>query len=177
MFISYDSSAEPNTKLFKQGILNSFSDPEARVNFPNKFYQCLMAGKMPHKVRKLVVHGPNDSGKTNWTNVLLGIIRMTDVASITQEQQFAAAMTEEHAQLVVLDEWSEYTLQSDMAKSVLQGRFMVKSVKHRTAKYIKNKAPFYIPTNQLPNFGSENINVQRRIVCFKTSSLQNTCKC
>ena len=175
MFILYESSAEPDAKFFKQGILNSFPDPEIRVNFPNKFCQCLMAGKMPHKVRKLVVHGPKDSGKTSWINVLLGIIPMTDVASITQERQFAAAMIEEHTQLVVLDEWSEYTLQSDMAKSVLQGGSMVKSVKHKTAKCIENKAPFYITTNQLPNFGSEDINVQRRIVCFKTSSLQNTC--
>ena len=39
---------------------------------------------MPHKVRKLVVHGPKDSGKTSWINVLLGIIPMTDVATITQ---------------------------------------------------------------------------------------------
>ena len=51
-----------------------------------------MLGKMPHKVRKLVVHGSKDSGKTSWINVLLGIIPMTDVASITQERQFAAAM-------------------------------------------------------------------------------------
>ena len=175
MFISYDSSAEPDARFFKQGILNSFPDPETRVNFLNKFYQCLMAGKMPHKVRKLVVHGPKDSGKTSWINVLLGIIPMTDVASVTQERQIATAMIEEHTQLVVLDEWSEYTLQSDMAKSVLQGGFMVKSVKHKTAKCIESKALFYITTNQLPNFGSEDINVQRRIVCFKTSSLQNTC--
>ena len=171
-YVPFDSTLEPDAKFFKEGILNSFPDPETRVNFLNKFYQCLMTGKMPHKVRKLVVHGPKDSGKISWINVLLGIIPMTDGASITQEREFAA---EEHTQLVVLDEWSECTLQSDMAKSVLQGGFMVKSVKHKTAKCIDNKAPFYIITNQLPNFGSEDINVQRRIVCFKTSSLQNLC--
>ena len=41
---------------------------------------------MQHKVRKLVVHGPKDSGKTSRINVLLGIIPMTDVAPITQER-------------------------------------------------------------------------------------------
>ena len=174
-YIPFDSTSQPDPKFFKEGILNSFPDPETRLNFLNKFYQCLMAGKMPHKVRKLVVHGPKDSGKTSWINVLLGIIPMTDVASITQERQFATAMIEEDTQLVVLDQWSEYTQQSDMAKSVLQGGFMVKSVKHKTAKCIENKAPFYITTDQLPDFGSEDINVQRRIVCFKTSSFQNTC--
>ena len=174
-YIPFDSTLEPDAKFFKEGILNSFPDPETRVKFLNKFHQCLMAGKMPHKVGKLVVHGPKDPGKASWITVLLGIIPMTDVASITQERQFAAAMIKEHTQLVVLDEWSEYTLQSDMAKSVLQGGFMIKSVKHKTAKCIDNKAPFYITTNQLQNFGSEDINVQRHIVCFKTSSFQHTC--
>ena len=101
---------------------------------------------------------------------------MTDVASITQERQFAASMNEEHTQLVVLDECMVRVHSAVRhGKSVLQGGFMVKSVKYKTAKCIENKAPFYITTNQLPNFGSEDINVQRRIVCFKTSSLQNTC--
>ena len=161
MFISYDSSVEQDAKFFMQGILNSLSDPEIRVNFLNKFYQFLMADKMSHKGRELVVHGTKNSGKTSWRNVLLGIIPMIDAAFITQELQFAAAMIEEHSQLVVIDEWSEYTLQSDMEKSVLHGAFMVKSVRHKTAKCIENKALFYITTNQLPR--------------FKTSSLQNTC--
>ena len=52
---------------------------------------------------------------------------------------------------MILDEWSENTLKSDMAKSVLQGGFMVKSVKHQTPKRINNTAPFYITTNVLPN--------------------------
>ena len=38
MFISYECSAEPYAKFFKQGILNSFPDSETRVDFPNKFY-------------------------------------------------------------------------------------------------------------------------------------------
>ena len=59
---------------------------------------------------------------------------MSQVASITQERQFAASMGEESTQLAIIDEWSENTLQSDMAKSVLQGGFMVKSVKHQTPK-------------------------------------------
>ena len=154
--------------------MNSFPEPEIRVNFLNKFYQCLMAGHMPHKVTKLVVHGPKDSGKTSWINVLLGIIPISQVASITQERQFAVSLIEESTQLVILDELSENTLQSDMAKSVLHRVFMVKYVKHQTSKCINNTAPFYITTNILPNFGAEDVNVQRKIVCFETTSLQAT---
>ena len=170
-YIPFDSTSEPGAKYFKERIMNSFPELEIRVNFLNKFYQCLMAGRMPHKVKKLVVHGPKDSGKTSWINVLIPI---SQVASITQECQFAASMIEESTQLVILDEWSENTLHSDMAKSVLQGGFMVKSVKHQTPKCINNTAPFYITTNILPNFGAEDINVQCRIVCFETTSLQAT---
>ena len=94
---------EPDAKYFKEGIMNSFLEPEIRVNFLNKFYHCLLAGRMPHKVKKVVVHGPKDSGKTSWINILLGIIAMSQVASITHERQFAASMLEENTQLVILD--------------------------------------------------------------------------
>ena len=92
--------------------------------------------------QKLFVHGPKDSGKTSWINVLLGIIPMSQVASITQERQFAASMGEESTQLAILEEWSENTLQSDMAKSMLQGGFVVKSVKHQTPKCINKMHHF-----------------------------------
>ena len=58
---------------------------------------------MPYKVKTLVVHGPKDSGKTSWINVLLGILPISQVASVTQEHQFAASMIEESTQLVILD--------------------------------------------------------------------------
>ena len=43
MFIPYDSTSPPEPKYFKDAILNSFPDDDVRVNFLNKFYQCLMA--------------------------------------------------------------------------------------------------------------------------------------
>ena len=46
-FVPYDCSTPPQPRYFKQGILNSFPDEAERVNFLNKFYQCLLAKKMP----------------------------------------------------------------------------------------------------------------------------------
>ena len=69
MFIPYESTSPPEPKYFKDAILDSFPDDDVRANFVNKFYQCLMAERMPHKVRKLVVHGPKDSGKSSWFQV------------------------------------------------------------------------------------------------------------
>jgi hypothetical protein len=77
-----------------------------------------MASKMPHKVRKLVAEGPKDSGKTLWASIFHCVIPQGKIASITGEQQFSAAMITEDTQLVVVDEWSESTLQSDLAKSL-----------------------------------------------------------
>ena len=174
MFVEYNPDVEPEPLYFKEGILNSFPEEELRARFLNKFYECLMAGKMPHKTRKLVLCGPKDSGKTSWVQVLLGVIPLRNVATITQEKQFSAAMMGEDTKLVFLDEWSENTLQADLAKIVLQGGYMVTCVKHQSPKTLINKAPFYITTNELPNFGSEHDNVMRRVEVFKTQSLPST---
>ena len=133
-----------------------------------------MAHRKPHKIRKLVVWGPKDSGKISWFDVFLGLISMKFIASITNEKQFSAAMVSDETQLVFLDEWSETTLQSDMAKTVLQGGLIVKSIKHQTGKCIINNSPFYITTNDVPNFGNEDENVKRRIITFETKSLPET---
>ena len=77
---------------------------------------------------------------------------MKFITSITNEKQFSVAMISDETQLVFLDEWSETTLQSDMAKTVLQSGLMVKSVKYQTGKCIINNGPFYLTTNHVPNF-------------------------
>ena len=173
-FVAYDPSTPPEPKYFKEGILNSFPDLNERIQFLNKYYQCLMVHRMPHKIRKLVVWGLKDSGKTSWFNVFLGLIPMKFIASITNEKQFSVAMISDETQLVFLVEWSKTTLQSDMAKTVLQGGLLVKSIKHQTGKCIINNSPFYITTNDVPNFGNEDENVKRRIIAFETKSLPET---
>ena len=154
MFIEYNPDAEPEPLYFKEGILNSLPEEELCAWFLSKFYECLMAGKMPHKTRKLILCGRKDSGKTSWVQLLLGVIPLRNVATITQEKQFSAAMMGEDTELVFLDEWSENTLQADLAKIVLQGGYMVTCVKHQPPKTMINNTPFYIKTNELPNFGS-----------------------
>ena len=103
-FVAYDPSTPPEPKYFKEGILNSFPNLNERIQFLNKYCQCLMAHRMPHKIRKLVVWGPKDSGKTSWFNLFLGLIPMKFIASITNEKQFSATMISDETQLVFLDE-------------------------------------------------------------------------
>ena len=94
--------------------------------------------------------GPEDSGKTTWASVFLGIIRRKFIASITQENQFSCAMINENTQIIFLDEWAEGTVQSHMAKLVLQGGYMVSALKHGNPKILDNRSPFYITTNEVP---------------------------
>ena len=170
MYVPYDSTTPPDPKYFKESVINSFEDPKEILNFLDKFLQCLMCGRMPQKVKKLVVMGPKDSGKTTWASVFLGIIRRKFIASITQENQFSYEMIDEETQIILLDEWAKRTLQSDMAKLVLQGGCMVSAVKHGKPKILENRCPFYITTNEVPYFGNDEENVQRRIRVFETKS-------
>ena len=110
MFVQYNCDLPPDPKYFQESIFNSFPDKQGRVNFLDKFYQCLMAGRMPHKCPKLVVAGPKDSGKTTWLSVLTGVISPRYIATVTKGKQFSMQMISEDTQLVFIDEWSPDTL-------------------------------------------------------------------
>ena len=59
---------------FSNSILNSFPEVPKRVEFLNKFYQCLLYGQLPHKAEKLVVCGTNNSGKSSWARIFFGLM-------------------------------------------------------------------------------------------------------
>ena len=98
------------------------------------------------------------------------------IASITKEKQFSAAMIDKDTQLVFVDEWSRTTLDTDLAKTILQGGWMVTAVKHGVPRTIMNNSPFYITTNEVPDFGDDDDNVNRRIAIFETTTLPTTIK-
>jgi energy-coupling factor transporter ATP-binding protein EcfA2 len=108
----------------------------------NKLYQCLEADRIPRKIRKLVVVGPRDSGKTSWAAIFRRIIPLDKIASITYENQFSTAMINDETQIVIIDEWSE--MKPNLAKSLLQGGWMVGAVKHKSPRFINNNSPFYL---------------------------------
>jgi hypothetical protein len=124
-YVPYECSVAPQPHHFRDGIHNSFPKEDVRVKFVNKFYQCLLAYKMPQKTRKLVVTGPRDSGKTSWGSIFRRIILEEYIASITNERKFSAAMITNKTQLVFIDEWSANTISAELAKKVLQGGWMV----------------------------------------------------
>ena len=118
-FVSYESSTSPEAGYFKHAILNSFPELNERVNCLNKFYWCFIPGRMPQKVRKLVVTGPRDSGKTSWAAGFHRLIPAHCVATITKERQFSTAMVDESTQLVIIDKWSATSMDSTLGKTIL----------------------------------------------------------
>ena len=172
-YVKYDSTTLPEAGYFEDAILNSFPDLNERVNFLNKCYQCLISERMPQKVRKLVVAGPRDSGKTSWAALFHRLIPAHCIATITKERQFSAAMIDESTQLVIIDEWSATSMDSSLAKTILQGGWITTAVKqHQQPRSFFNNCPFYITTNKVPDFGQgEQENVLRRVTVYGTQSL------
>ena len=117
---------------------------------------------------------PRDSGKTSWTRLFQRIIAPEYVASITSERQFSASMITEATQLVIIDEWSSNTMNADLAKTLLQGGWMVTAVKHGLPRSVNSYSLFYITTNKVLDFKDENDNVQQRIQVFHATSLPTT---
>ena len=98
---------------YATSVLNSFPVLMERISFLNKFYQCLLCHQLPHKVRKLVVVGPCDSGKSSWANVLMALVPLTKVAILTKEKNFGTSMIEEDTQLLYVDEWCKPMMSQD----------------------------------------------------------------
>ena len=78
---------------------------------------------------------------------------------------------DEDTELSFIEEWSEDTLVISNVKTLFQDGWMVKSVKYQDAQTFDNKAGIYLICNELPDFGVEQPNVDRRISVFHTTEL------
>ena len=99
------------------------------------------------------VIGPKDSGKTSWVAPFQGIIPLSRIATITREKQFSTQCISDNTQLVFMDEWTSDSLDVETAKKFLQGGLYVASVKHKRPTTSILKCPFFITTQQMPDFG------------------------
>ena len=79
-------------------------------------------------------------------------------------------MVDEERELIFIDEWSENTLEISNVKTLFQGSWMGKSVKHQDAQTFDNKAGIYLTCNELPDFSRvEQPNVDCRMSVFYTT--------
>ena len=147
-FCDFDHRHEPQPKHFVESVLNSFPDLLTRTRFLNKFYQCLLANGMPHKVRKLVVCGERDSGKTMWGCIFDGIVPKRFIASVSKEGVFGFSMLTPDTQLVRIDEWSEAKQDADTIKNILQGDYHLTFLYHLSL-YSEHSITLYIPITRV----------------------------
>ena len=61
-------------------------------------------------------------------------------------------MMDEYTELIFIDEWSENILDISNIKTLFQGGWMVKSIKHQDAQTSDNKTGIYLTCNELPDF-------------------------
>ena len=160
-----------DAEYFSSSILNSFPSLDDRARFLNKFYQCFLCHQLPHKTRKLVCVGQFDSGKTSWNRVFHGIIPASKMAVLTKEEKFGASMIQDDTELLCIDEWNKSTMTDDMLKTVLQGGFFAQAIKHAAPKMQQMNAGVYLTCNNVPNFGAEQENVERRLYICQTITL------
>ena len=126
--------------FFKSAVLNSFPEVATRMSFLMKFYQCLLAGQLPMKTRKLCLRGRYDSGKTSFHRVLFGLTQMEHCATISKEKIFGKAMVTPDTMVVFIDEMTKQTLPPDEAKVFLQGGLTTVTSKGKDGKMIENRA-------------------------------------
>ena len=161
-----------DAEYFSTSVLNSFPDLGDRVRFANKFYQCFLCFQLPHKVRKLVVVGDKDSGKTTWVKVFFGLMQKEKIAVLTKEENFGAQMIQDDTELLWIDEWKKEMISDDLLKTMLQGGYFAQSIKHSSPKMQNMQAGVYVTCNNIPDYGAEQVNIERRLYICDTKELE-----
>ena len=163
-----EPSIYSDVEYFSRSLLNSFPDLGDRVRFANKFYQCFLCCQLPHKVRKLVVVGDKDSGKTTWVKVFFGLMQRQKIAVLTKEENFGAQIIQDDTELLWIDEWKKEMISDDLLKTMLQGGYFAQSIKHASPKMQNMQAGVYVTCNNIPDYGAEQVNIERRLyICLK----------
>ena len=170
-FARYNHLKSPHPHHFITTIKNSFPDTNERLLFLTKWYHLALAHRHVMKLKKLMVVGKKNCGKTTLVNPLLNLIDEEKVASLTKEAKFATSMITADTQLVFVDEFSEQFLDPSQAKMIIQGGRTVTAVKSKTARMMHQTCMFYFTANQVPNWGEEDDNVKERLMIFQMSQL------
>ena len=93
------------------------------------------------------------------------------IGSAAKERTFGLSMVDEDTELIFIVEWSENTLDISSVKTLFQGGWMAKSVKHQDAQKFDNKVGIFLTCNELPHLGVEQPNIEGLISLFHTTEL------
>ena len=161
-FVPYDCLQRPDPGRFEEGIINSFPDLKERIKVINKLYRCLVAYRMPEKVRKLVFFGPKNSGKTSWSAIFRRIMPVGKIVSVATGGRFAAGMIRKETELVIANHLSAMTPRT--IRAVLEQGC-------DPDQEVVFDCPFYITTNRVTNYGEENRRIYKSCSVYQTRAL------
>ena len=172
-YFLYDITKEPHPQYFIDSIKNSWPNLIQSTRFLNKFLQCLSVRRMDHKSKKLVVVGPKDCGKTTWFALIKACLTSPKrVAVITNEGSFAFSQVNEDTEIINMDEFSNAkNLDADTIKKFFQGGDVAVSRKYSDSRNINLSVPYFITTNDLPDYGKFNDSVLLRLYIVNAQSL------
>jgi hypothetical protein len=162
-FVPYDCLQRPDPGRFEEGIINSFPDLEERIKVLNKLYQCLVAYRMPQKVRKLVFLGPTNSGKTSWSAIFRRIMPVDKIVPVATGGRFSAGMIRKETELVIANHLSA------MAPRTIRAVLEQGCVPDQPQ--VLFDCPFYITTKRLTDYGDQNHRAYRNCSIYRTRAL------
>ena len=87
-------------------------------------------------MRKLVLLGPANGGKTAYSYIIKGFIRDKFIARITQEAIFGCQQLKAWSLLMEMDDWGNCNLATDIIKTMLQGNFILNQNVHTQHLFI-----------------------------------------
>ena len=72
-------------------------------------------------MKKLIVIGPHDSGKTSWGYIYRGLISIDQIETLAREKIFGLQGISDETLIIIVDEFSESPIPSDMLKELFEG--------------------------------------------------------
>jgi len=144
-FSPFDSTQEPDPKYFRQILENSLS-PEEQSNFCKDLLKLLRYNKK-HKDKVPCLVRDANSGKTSLLFPILSLVHHGSIATVTKQRAFNKFMISKFTEVIFIDEATEFTLDVDDWKTLMQGGYSAHDVKYQAAESF-NRCPMIITSQR-----------------------------
>ena len=96
---------------------------------------------------------------------------MKHVAYVTKEQNYPFSQFNEDTQIGLIDEWKDEKLSPEVLEVFLAGGDLTIQQKFKDSVNILSKIPIYITSDDLPDFGADQVIVEDGLHIFGTKEI------